>query len=332
MTSSAEALAARLAGAPVRGLTQARPGGNNRLYRVDSDAGVFALKTYPQSAGDTRDRLGTEFAALSLLAASGFDDVPAAVAADPDAGAALYAWIDGTPVAEPGAAEVDAALDFTRRLHGLAGRPGAEAMPLASEACLSAAELAAQLTRRLDRLAGIAALTEFLDRRLKPACAHHVAAAHAGYAAQGWDFDRPVTRRTLSPSDFGFHNALRRQDGGLVFLDMEYFGWDDPVKLAADFALHPGMALSDALGQHFVSGAKSIFSADPGFAERFRLHFPLYGIRWCLIILNEFLPERWARRTYAGETGERGAVLARQLAKAETLLAALGDKMEMVNR
>ena len=47
--------------------------------------------------------------------------------------------------------------------------------------------------------------------------------------------------RCLSPSDFGFHNALLRGRPGVpgardwVFLDFEYFGWDDPAKTVPIF-------------------------------------------------------------------------------------------------
>ena len=49
-------------------------------------------------------------------------------------------------------------------------------------------------------------------------------------------FERDIdsAERTLSPSDFGFHNALKRSDGRIVFLDFEYFGWDDPAKMTAE--------------------------------------------------------------------------------------------------
>ena len=44
--------------------------------------------------------------------------------------------------------------------------------------------------------------------------------------------------QVFSPSDFGFHNALLKDNGKLCFLDFEYFGRDDPVKLMADFIWH----------------------------------------------------------------------------------------------
>ena len=41
--------------------------------------------------------------------------------------------------------------------------------------------------------------------------------------------------RVLSPSDFGFHNALLDRQGNVRFFDFEYAGWDDPAKLVCDF-------------------------------------------------------------------------------------------------
>jgi len=103
----------------------------------------------------------------------------------------------------------------------------------------------------------------------------------------------------------------------LVFCDFEYFGWDDPVKLVADFVLHPGMALRVRLATRFEKRAAAIFADDPEFAARLRLLKPLYALRWALIVLNEFVPERWAQRAFAYGDRDRNAVLARQLGKAE---------------
>ena len=66
----------------------------------------------------------------------------------------------------------------------------------------------------------------------------------------------------------------------------------------------------------------AIFAADDGFAVRLMLLYPLYALRWVMIILNEFLPERWSRRQFAG-AGDRDAAQAAQLGKAQALLGAL---------
>ena len=55
---------------------------------------------------------------------------------------------------------------------------------------------------------------------------------------------------------------------------------------------------------------------------------PLFGLRWVLILLNEFIPERWQRRVLAGDTGSWAEAKARQLSRAREFLAALPEKLE----
>ena len=102
-----------------------------------------------------------------------------------------------------------------------------------------------------------------------------------------------IQGRTLSPSDFGFHNAIRRDDGELIFLDFEYFGWDDPAKMISDFVLHPAMELSPSLKARFVANTAG---GNPVLMERLETVFPLFGLKWCLILLNLFLPQYRFRR------------------------------------
>ena len=321
--------------AAVAGLLAVRPravdpvlgGGNNRLYRVETaDGRAFALKTYLRRHDDPRDRLGHEWGGLEFLFRHGVTCVPRPVAVHRTRGAALYSWIDGRRVQAPGEPEIDAAVAFVVALKNLAAHADAAALPQAAEACLSAGELIGQVERRFDRLLALdePRLGPFLVRSVLPAYEQVLNALQQGYHTAGWRLDAEIDPafRTLSPSDFGFHNALASDDR-LVFLDFEYFGWDDPVKLTADFLHHPGMVLDAGLRRRFLAGAVRAFADDPAFGTRLALLYPLYGLRWVAILLNEFLPERWARRAYAGGA-DRGAVLARQLDKAQAKLADLG--------
>ena len=45
----------------------------------------------------------------------------------------------------------------------------------------------------------------------------------------------------------------------------------------------------------------NIFSSDTHFKDRLNVAIPLYGLRWIMIILNEFLPGFAERRREAGE-------------------------------
>ena len=59
----------------------------------------------------------------------------------------------------------------------------------------------------------------------------------------------------MSPSDFGFHNALATPGGRLVFIDFEYAGWDDPAKLANDFFCQPAVPVDARFYDDFVARA-----------------------------------------------------------------------------
>ena len=86
----------------------------------------------------------------------------------------------------------------------------------------------------------------------------------------------------------------------LYFFDFEYFGWDDPVKLCADFVWHPSNKLNTNLAQFWIKSMIGIFSEDKDFQKRFDVSLPFYGMRWIMIILNEFFPEYIIRRRLAG--------------------------------
>jgi hypothetical protein len=316
-------VARSLCGGVVGNLEEISGAGNHRIYRVDGDNGTrFALKTYFSGGHDAGARLSAEFQGLSYLWREGLRTIPEPMAADREAQCALFGWIDGGPVKTPTPSDIDAACAFVRSLNDISRQGDAGELPQAREACLSADELYRQIVVRRGRLEREASFRGDLSAFLRDSFddALHVAWAKAreGLAAAGISpaNDLPLAYRTLSPSDFGFHNAVRGDDGALVFCDFEYFGWDDPVKLVADFVLHPGMNLRARLASRFEKQATAIFADDPAFAARLQLLKPLYALRWALIVLNEFVPERWAQRAFAYGDRDRNVVLARQLRKA----------------
>jgi hypothetical protein len=126
------------------------------------------------------------------------------------------------------------------------------------------------------------------------------------------------------PSDFGYHNALRRPDGSLAFVDFEYFGWDDPVKLTADILLHPGPAAWAAAAATLPRRRAAAVRRSDVWSAACRLSAAV-RLRWVLILLNEFLPEVWARRVRAGATESWEAAKARQLAAARKFLSQLPE-------
>jgi thiamine kinase-like enzyme len=135
--------------------------------------------------------------------------------------------------------------------------------------------------------------------------------------------------RTLSPSDFGFHNALRRPTGQIVFVDFEYFGWDDPAKMISDFLLHPAMDLSDVLKGRFLDNIFQGYQDYPHLAGRVAMVYSLWALKWCLILLNEFVPEHLGRRGFASERPLNESELqSQQLSKARRMLRDVMDNYQ----
>lgn len=318
-------VASRLIGTPVDEIGRVGGGRNSRVFRVRAGGTTYALKQYPSRADDPRDRLGTEAMALTLMDRHGLTRVPRLLATDRDQDYALLSWLDGQPPGTITEADIDASAAFLAAIHTLRAESGFPAERLASEACLSAAESLRQIDARRALLAGLPDeidLHRFLAGPFATALDRASGAAADRLAAVGLDLTAvlPQDRRSLVPSDFGFHNSLRRTDGSLAFFDFEYFGWDDPAKLTADFMLHPGTPLNPEQRHRIGAAARSVYGDTPQFAERLEATYPLYGLRWVLILLNEFLPDRWRRRQAAGAATSWDEAKARQLAHARRLL------------
>jgi hypothetical protein len=325
---AATRIARRLLGGPVLGVSLAAGGRNSRVYRVDAGTGIFALKQYPSLQDDPRDRLGVEAGALKWMAEQGLDMVPRLVATDPASNSALLSWADGSLVRDVGDSDVDQAVHFLAELHRRGRISGFPDCRLAAEACLSGAEIEKQIRTRvadLDRLRGEFALGAFLSGDFAAALQDSLAAARSLLSSAGLSFELELSprRRSLVPSDFGFHNALRNEEGRLTFVDFEYFGWDDPVKLTADMLLHPGTAVAAELRSRLRSTAEKLYGDDPDFATRLRALYRLFGLRWVLILLNEFHPERWRRRVLAGASEDWAEAKDRQLGTARVMLTNL---------
>lgn len=320
--------ASALVGWRVRSALPVGRGGNNGVFQLVGDGEQALFKVYAAPEAGRQDRLAQEYAALEFLAEAGFDEVPRPIAIDLQRRCAAYEWIDGASPTRVGTAEVDEMADFFVRLQQVRERAGASALVGASAHCFSPAMVAEQVGQRLDRLVGVISpgseIADFVDASLKPAATRAVDRLRAGCEAAGIGFAEPLApeRRALSPSDFGVHNALRRPNGRLAFVDFEYFGWDDPAKAVADVMLHPGMSLTEELGHRYRARVEqALRPSDRCFPLRLDLFFPSMVVLWCLILLNEFLPERWTRRVLAGVIDEREVVQARQLHKASRLLS-----------
>lgn len=331
-------IASDLLGIAVHSAQRIGGSGNNRVYSLEygnSRKGV--AKFYFRHPADKRDRLHAEFSSLSFLWEQGMADIPQPIVVNREESCAIYEFIDGKKIVAGDAGEEDVkyAVDFVADLKRLNEAALSHNIPPASDACFSIRAVIANVEGRLDRFGKLKSdeqeyreLEFFLADDFKPFFSVLKKWTREQCAASGISFDVeiPLEQRTLSPSDFGFHNALRANDGRIVFLDFEYFGWDDPAKTIADFLFHPAMALSEPMKEVFVRRMLDVFKADSRLVDRLKVVYPLFGLKWCMIFLNEFIPSDFTRRAYAaGNPLDRDQVRKEQLRKAGNLYRELKE-------
>lgn len=305
-------------------------GGNSRTYRARVASGDVFVKCYPDTEGG-RKRFHRERVALSFMEQTGLDNVTRLVASSETDRIILLLFVPGERLAAADCTpdHIDQLVRFLLDLQERAPRSRPGVLPEASEASFSVKGLFETIEERLRVLDGVvgrddsySAMFSFMNEKLRPVLLEleQTHRSTKGYKGQvSWD------RRILSPSDVGFHNVVRRPDGGLTFVDFEHFGWDDPAKLICDFCLHPHprMNIGDDLRSRFVDSVSRGIE-DPELMGRVSSLFPVFALKWSTILLNEFIDDASARRSLAGVSQDETSRL-RQLSKAETMVQTATD-------
>lgn len=303
-------------------------GGNSKVFCVNADGKKWAIKSYPPYAPNQRDRLAAESTAYAFLNQHQVPSVPNYKLSCPIERMLVIDWIDGEIPTNDSITtnDIDQAVIFIKEIAKLNNSSFAVNLVPAAEACLSLNIILSQIEKRLERLqqhtAGEIELNDFLQQKFIPLFARLKQQAILGYQQHGISPETELAPafQSLIPADFGFHNSLRDAKGKLHFFDFDYFGWDDPVKLLADILWHPKMSLDVTQQKQFIDGIADVYPHDKHFITRFNYTFPLYGLRWALILLNEFIPAFWQNRQHAAVHADFTSAKLRQLKLANELI------------
>lgn len=312
-----------------------RGGANNRVYLIEGSGRDAVLKSYFQHPGDDRDRFQTERSFYEFLQAGRIPCVPEPFGWDSMLRLGLFARISGRKLASP---EVDQrrvaqAAEFVLELNLAREMERARRIPKAAEACFAISEHIECVEQRVERLRKISSDSKpdadaaaFVREQIAPSWSRVRQSIEERVVESRLSSDQvlAVEARVLSPSDFGFHNALLTGSGALCFFDFEYAGWDDPAKLICDFFCQPELPVPTEFREAFAHRLVEALPADATLSNRWRLLFPAYQIKWCCILLNEFVRGDSARRDFA--TGGSADRKAGQLEKARRLLGAIGKE------
>jgi hypothetical protein len=316
-------------------LHQLPAGGNNRVFRVDVNGTRALLKAYFQHPEDRRDRLGAEFSFCSFAWANGMRSVPQPLARDVNNRLGLYEFVEGRKLLpeEIDESAIRQAIAFFLEVNRHRHLPAASELPAGSEAYFRLGDHVACIERRLtalreiDRSSAInREAAEFVCDQFSPAWGVVRRWIDERVRSLGLSVDAEIPRqdRRLSPSDFGFHNAILADGGRLRFLDFEYAGWDDPAKMVCDFFCQVAMPMPGNCFGMMVDAVAADLSEQ--FRGRVAVLMPAYRVKWCCIVLNEFVRVSSSRRRFAQAEIDPEQKKVVQLQKARRVLHSVTDE------
>lgn len=301
-------------------------GVNNQVYCVETAEKKYALKVYFSHPNDPRDRIGVETSFTNHARSLGLDCLHHLVAFDRSLNAALYSFADGSrlKVTDVTEAVINQAIDF---LGGLNNNRGlARDLPIASEASFSIHGHINTVDKRIDLLVNEVvdeAAQEFVSTEIVPTW-QEIRSQAIAEAGERYFEELNEEDRCISPSDFGFHNAILGGNGKVHFVDFEYAGWDDPAHLLCDFFCQIAVPISDKFRPYVTSKLASIVSDHDWFKKRINILMPVYQLKWCCILLNDFLYVEGKRRAFAG-LSDNNDRRQEQLQQSRILLAAIRE-------
>lgn len=271
-------------------LTAITGGANNQGFKISYRGNSWFLKLFAQDQTNSLRKMKSEFAFYSELVARKVQSIAKPIALSELCLATIYEFIEGNKVSQVTEHHVIAAVDFVTACNP--NNNSKPAIAAASESVNSLHGFIDIVTLRLARFRNDSlehqALIEQLNRideRLTN-CKNNI--------DKSWS--APFDQLLLSASDFGFHNAIE-SDHGLFFIDFEYAGLDSCWKLLADFYSQPQYPVPISSIKHFFNSP--LFEQISLHKDTFLKVFELTQLKWCLIMLNEFLPEIQRRRQFA---------------------------------
>jgi hypothetical protein len=270
---------------------------NNRVFRCGNRYQHWVIKGYAPAQRGQRDRMQAEveFLRFAAQAAPGF--TPALIQVDQERRCVVLENLEGETFQEGIAASDEAvseAVQFFRQLNADTQMAQGFIQLDAAEGFLSLREHLYNIRNRYERMSYIC-----LDPELRPKAESLLDKLNRELNRTEDRTNRLIDQgivedtigpeeRCVSPSDFGFHNAIRTSTG-IQFIDFEFAGWDDPAKAVLDFILQPRVPLAKDPSPLLMAlprkHHRSVY-------RRCKAMGPILKLKWICILLAVLQPAR----------------------------------------
>jgi hypothetical protein len=316
-------------------LVKLRGGINNNVFRCGTRARSWVIKGYPSHYPGYQNRMQAEVEFLRYSAIVAPGRVPELIAVDNDRSCVVLEHLEGETFPEgvrPPEAAVVFAVDFFRQLNADLSVARQMISMDAAEGFLSLTEHICNIQQRLDEMT-----CDHLPIDAKPQATQLLTSMRRKHEHIRKITENKISRgrlkdaiepeeRCVSPSDFGFHNAIWTQEG-VKFIDFEFSGWDDPAKTLLDFILQPRIPVQREPSPLRAS-VKSVQTIQ--FEQRYEALKPILYLKWLCIILSFLSKNRLEKLTRQTPSKTANSIISERLstavsyAKATTCLSIIG--------
>lgn len=280
-----------------KNIVQLRGGFNNIVFRCDASTKKYVIKSYRPPENGEQDRMQSEVRFLQYSARVAKDYVPQLLHIDQDRRCIVLEFIDGQIFPDgikPSQRDILLLVDFLRSLNLDRKIANQYSLPSAAEGFLRLTEHLENVRERIGKMdfrhlpndsqAAAKQLMLSLNRHVEKLSAIINKKIKHGALRDEANLDG----LWVSPSDFGFHNAIQAPFG-VKLIDFEFAGWDDPAKTVADFVLQPRIQIDLDLNL-LVSFLPRKDRID--ILNRVSSLGPVLRLKWVCIILSVLNPQR----------------------------------------
>ena len=304
-------------------------GKNNRGFKVKNNGLTYFAKFYFHDEQRNKSRIETELNFFNFIKNKKIKNIPNPINFSTDHNIGIFEFIEGKSFTNKNQINEDCvkqAADFFSKINGNVSMNGP--MNNASDAEYSLKGNFSLIENRIEKLKEIK-IKHDIDIKAKNLVVELSNLWDSEKIKINREFiknkfnDLDKDQRCISPSDFGFHNALIDENQIVYFLDFEHAGFDDPAKFICDFFLQPKIAVSMKYFDYFTTHSLINFSNKESIIKRSLIMFPLFRVKWVCIFLNEFLENNLKRRIFSKSLENIEKQKALQLGKAKKLFSEL---------
>ena len=236
-----------------------KSGRNNFVGKFFINKKPYIKKKYSKTFTTRHDRHKTETYFINLLKENNISELPKIISTNYINKENIIEHIKGNKINSPSYSELLQCINFIKKINSKKIKSKILKFQLAADGCLSIMSHINNIENRLRKLDGRKETTE-ISRKAKIFLKSVVV---KDFNKRKKDIFKKVKKNLLtrklknhetivSPSDFGFHNTIRRNNK-LYFIDFEYAGFDDPVKLLCDFICNPDFKINNEKENFFIN-------------------------------------------------------------------------------